>query len=577
MVEVITATLLTLILMLVVVTISGTVAQSVSDSRATLEMTDRIRAGWSRLQLDLESITVPLYPLAPPRRPEENAGYFEYTEGPIGPNVSPFSIATNVDTGQPDTTYGDADDILMFTIRSQGKPFIGRMVRKRVPQGTPVGQDSLGPYVYDVLTVESYEAEVIYFVRGRTLYRRQLLVLPEFPPIDLDLRRPGFQTLDQLEPRGFYSNDVSIRLDVNASGNPFLAANTLGDLTKPENRYAHRTWHYYSGGVGGVFQTGFPYHPHVLWDWTMNPPRFVRTDWANLGLPTLRECSYTYPDDPTWDWVAGGPLPRAQEPFSGAVAGPPPRLVQLTPSGNFDAWANPHPWNEVEPTTGTLSILPDANAPYERRFLGPRIGEDVILTDVISFDVKAWDPGAPLLRAVDDQGTPADLTDDQLLGNGDVGVVPGDPGYTLALQHLVIELNKPPGTPTDPRFLPIGYGAYVDLNYAGGTIDSAFSGPGHPDSRLDTGAGGIYDTGSFHYEHDGINQDRFGPNGDAITDQGTNGFDDNGNGIVDDPEEMETRPPYPVPLRGIQIEIRCFEPDSRAVRKTTIVQDFLPK
>jgi KaiC/GvpD/RAD55 family RecA-like ATPase len=41
--------------------------------------------------------------------------------------------------------------------------------------------------------------------------------------------------------------------------------------------------------------------------------------------------------------------------------------------------------------------------------------------------------------------------------------------------------------------------------------------------------------------------------------------------------ENETSPPYPVPLRGIQVKIRVFEPDSRQVREVTVVQDFLPQ
>jgi hypothetical protein len=60
-------------------------------------------------------------------------------------------------------------------------------------------------------------------------------------------------------------------------------------------------------------------------------------------------------------------------------------------------------------------------------------------------------------------------------------------------------------------------------------------------------------------------------------DTGTNGFDDDNNGVVDDPGEMETSAPYPAPLRGIQVKIRVFEPDSRQVREVTVVQDFLPK
>lgn len=59
--------------------------------------------------------------------------------------------------------------------------------------------------------------------------------------------------------------------------------------------------------------------------------------------------------------------------------------------------------------------------------------------------------------------------------------------------------------------------------------------------------------------------------------QAVNGLDDDGNGVVDDADEFLTSPPYPVPLRGIQVKIRVFEPDSRSVREVTIKQDFLPQ
>jgi hypothetical protein len=108
----------------------------------------------------------------------------------------------------------------------------------------------------------------------------------------------------------------------------------------------------------------------------------------------------------------------------------------------------------------------------------------------------------------------------------------------------------------------------------------------------------VYDTWSFDYEHDGITQDddnlngRVGDPGDLI-DEGTDGFDNDGDGEVDDAldldidgdralnmqeyGELETSPPYPKPLRGIQIKIRVFEPDSRKVREVTVIADLTPK
>jgi hypothetical protein len=63
-----------------------------------------------------------------------------------------------------------------------------------------------------------------------------------------------------------------------------------------------------------------------------------------------------------------------------------------------------------------------------------------------------------------------------------------------------------------------------------------------------------------------------------------NGFDDQiaetgavANGVVDDDVEKLTSPPYPHPLRGIQVKIRVFEPDSRQIREVTVVQEFLPQ
>jgi hypothetical protein len=82
----------------------------------------------------------------------------------------------------------------------------------------------------------------------------------------------------------------------------------------------------------------------------------------------------------------------------------------------------------------------------------------------------------------------------------------------------------------------------------------------------------IYDTYSFHYEHDGVLQRG------TIADQGTDGFDNDTppNG-VDDIGERETMPPYPTPLRGIKVRIRVYEPDVRQVREVSVYHSFVPE
>ena len=104
--------------------------------------------------MDLAGVTVTMNP---PRDPANNEGYFEYIEGSA-------STASNrhqqPNGGAVDQTVGDIDDILMFTTRSSGRPFVGKY---------PLGPGGVA---------QSYVAEVAWFIRGHTLHRRVLLVLP---------------------------------------------------------------------------------------------------------------------------------------------------------------------------------------------------------------------------------------------------------------------------------------------------------------------------------------------------------------------------------------------------------------
>jgi hypothetical protein len=112
-------------------------------------------------------------------------------------------------------------------------------------------------------------------------------------------------------------------------------------------------------------------------------------------------------------------------------------------------------------------------------------GDDVVLTNVIAFDVRAYDPQA---------------------------------------------------------------GGYIDLN-AGGT--GVFAGAPAAKSGLTTPT---YDTWSTHYEF--ANPPAAGLN---------------------DPAQYTRGPPYPVPLRGIEVRIRCYEPTSKQIRQITVRHTFVKK
>ena len=597
LVEILVATVLTLLMMLTVVTVFGNVSDSVSGNRTLLDQTDQLRFTKDTLQRDLAGITVTMNP---PRRPEQGEGYFEYIEGPVSAVIPAMSMDTDrwerrvpvfdtsgdgnldeddVDPPQVDSTVGDYDDILMFTTRSLDEPFVGR---------------------FNGGTIESRVAEVAWFMRGSTLYRRVLLVLPG---VEDRIPTDALTGTGAFAGRNFYEDfDLSVRveggnLDRRAgAGTPRLRLNTLGDLTKRENRYAHQPFAY-------------PHDARI---------------WGDLGLPTLVECSSRFSDDAPISRVWPLPFPYSTPgaPIAGSVwrdshiygADPHSKIVlpngvessltenvvdNLTVTAKLhlaistgspmrDMWLESRPWllTQADDWPATERQRLEGNLTRYQNQVVPRM-DDVILTNVLSFDVKVWDPGAPVFSRTSNDNS---VTTASRQGDLNYRHLDGISDFFTTAYNATATSN------------PIAYGAYVDLNYLGGTgLDpgnanhyprnlpdflprSHFWHPGDPRSRLsgipadvvlttneylNPLAAAVYDTGSFHYEHDGFDQDLYG-----TIDQGTDGFDNDGVGGVDDAGELEAPPPYAVPLRGIQVKIRVFDPRSRQVREVTVVQEF---
>jgi hypothetical protein len=78
----------------------------------------------------------------------------------------------------------------------------------------------------------------------------------------------------------------------------------------------------------------------------------------------------------------------------------------------------------------------------------------------------------------------------------------------------------------------------------------------------------------------GLEKDGLDQNDAEESDEGLNGLDDDGVRGVDDYDttaednERETRPPYAVPLTGIEVKIRTIEFGTRQVRQVSVVGDF---
>lgn len=186
LVELLVASMLSLLVMGSVAALFAEFGRSVSDGRAITELNTRTRNAAWRLRQDLAGLTC----LPAPRVPvEANAGYFHVIEGPNN------------------STTGDWDDILAFTTSSPSSPFAGRLA----------GADGF----------ESPVAEVIWFCedsgstyKGTTLYnlhRRQLLVAAT-PQV-------GNFANSVFAPKG--DSDLSYGQHVNS----------LGDLSKRANRF----------------------------------------------------------------------------------------------------------------------------------------------------------------------------------------------------------------------------------------------------------------------------------------------------------------------------------------------------
>ena len=457
LIEMLVSLAITLIMMGAVTSLFGLITDSVSGSRATIEMSERLRACRNRLQADLQGVTVGT--MQPPLRPENDEGYFEYLEG----------LNTDSLFATSQLALGDCDDVLMFTVRSRGEPFVGKL------NGTG--------------TVESQVAEVMYFAvpngpildattatptRLYTLYRRVLLVSP-------GLRTSG-SFVSTLATNFYDLNDVSVHIETPTVGTSLFVPNTLGDLTKPECRFAHY------GGATDIF----PFNLNGVIN--------------NTSVPSL-----------------------ASRPVNNNAF--------LIPLG--------------------IGVSPTVN----------RIGDDVLMTNVLAFDVQVFDPNAPFQVISGVAVTPTDVTKPTSaaitgafvdLGSSYVGSTAlFNSTAARAVSGTTIFLS--PNLPIN-KWQSLGGGA-------------AFN----PAPTLSIGTPFTYDTWSLHYENDGVVQNT----ANSAADLATNGLDDaiggSTNGIVDDVAELDTQAPFAAPIRGIRVIVRAYEPGSQQVREITVVQDFLPE
>ena len=524
LVEMMVSVTITLLVVFAIVQVFDIMGQTVAMGRATIEMAGQLRSVTNTLQRDLDNLTCPVEPWIDP---DAGLGYFEYIEGMVASNGFPSTDfdADGDNALDADRTldtdgvfgvlgashFGDVDDALFFTVRSEGEPFTGKFVyytNGATIVSAPYDQNGqvAGGLTRNEVNLESNVAEVVWWVgvdaNGvRSLHRRVLLVYPSLNGANLGGATlpaglvSGNMTFTNFTPKYLQTfhqeSDVSVRVVTDTTGKAVgLAANSLGDLTTPSNRFAHYAASNNLGSAPGL------------------------KSW--LAAPTANEIDGTRgfgeaPTTPDFQDSWGYPVDNRY------------LAAHIRPPTNTNR-------------TDDVSLVLDGN----------RLGEDVLLSDVIAFDVRIYDEDAPLFAA------------------GNVVLGPSDAGWAALTG----------GT-------PVGTGAFTDLSYgtAAGVNPAAVTGnllAAAPSTPTDGGASTwiSYDTWTLAYERDGVDQD-----GTAGTDQGFNGLDDlisppfpvNG---IDDISERETQPPYNVPLSGIEVRIRMLEFGTGQVRQASVVGDF---
>ncbi len=602
LVEMLVAMAVTLILIGALSQAFAIVGQTVAQGRAAIELSGNLRSVANQLQEDLTGVTVAVRPWTEDRAGE---GYLEVVEGPMSASWQDTSTGTwthfiassdkdwdgngiketrqdadasGVDDVWQDadsntvadilesdlalatqTHYGDIDDVLAFTTRNAVTPFVGQYTDPTGIQQT--AQSPLAEVVWWIQYDDRNENGTREVEEPFIIYRRVMLIVPTIQIGTLPngvvrswvgagnafaASAAGLANLHAALAEFYNKNDLSVRLRwwVDSNGiNVKLIANSLADLTRRENRFAHVP---------------------ILSDRAPTPQYNLANVAIAQALPYDALPRVVY--DARWDriWMPGAAAP----PNNGRFGFP------------LDV--------------NRRSVTSLYRAPKTLAF--GHYGEDVMVSNALAFDVQVFDPTVPIQR-----------------GLAGEALVPSDPGYD-AFATTVADY-------TDPTKNWIGNGAFVDLGYgqrlrfvAPGL--STFSGGPEAKSRLALPlANGTpsavpvysYCTWSGHYERNGTDDDgnvTTGPDGawgragvdddgngndddepeagtpgsdDLLVDTGTDGFDnDNVNG-VDDVGERETSPPYPVPLRGIQVKIRALEPDTRQIRQVTVVSDFIPE
>ncbi|QDV67902.1 hypothetical protein Poly24_16070 [Rosistilla carotiformis] len=491
LVEMLIAMTVTLLIMAGLAQTFSVIGTRIRETTVEVGLSTKLRGVAMQLRNDLEYRTVQNISFD---RGQED-GYFVYYEGPVA------DVTTSVAIGREDVSkWGDFDDYIAFTAQAPPGAYFTGSVPKFIADGT--GTD-MTP-----VTIRSEYAEIIYWI-GPTynetggafsidtipplpvsgtlptavpvpnrlqLHRRVLLIRPDLNNNTMSWGEPYLQ-LPAAYQAGAWANNIATagwltgmakihqmcdlsvsRITQSALSGSIgwdqprteIRANSLKDLSRPENRFAHVRMPLPTTGVAKstlpLLAMGNPSALSALPTPAASGVARANTNpaWA-FGSPHLLQ-GFLLPD------FALGLKQEYQVPQTAA---------DLTSQTTTYGYAMPAGWG------------------------GDRRGEDVVLDDMLGFDVKLFDRSTALVMLPGDDGNPGNNQTGagswQFMGEAnsdDVLITPNDPGYryffdanldwdgtddsSIAVRSAQ---NHPTGAANNDPLL-ISRGAFVDLGYA---------------------------------------------------------------------------------------------------------------
>lgn len=586
LVEMLVAVGLVVLMMSLFAEIFQIATQSMQKQKATGELDQKARVVETVLRADLNSRT---FRMLSPFKSGENTtalnanmdlrrGYFYIAENVVG---------------------DDTDDVLQLTVDKRLGPtpdttlFYGRTVSLQDINGNSNAPnqpqyDDGQPAVDNAGS--SPTAEVAYFLRNGTLYRRVLLIRQPLVAVD---------PINDADPEGTGNNVTGGNVTISSTVLDSMKNYRASNVANARNFWTDFDYSAYPGpstfaSLGGQVITA---QFHSQGD--LNNAQGGSLV-SCLGLPQFR---FGYSDVPGSTY--GNPIE-----YIGTGAG-------TTFIGRFtkEETSNPffvYPGSVDTSTPVSGAVVPNLTVTggvVDQYADGIRAGEDILLTNVTGFDIKVWDPGASFGA----DGRPGfagpAVTGDTIL------LPPLTPAANITFDWLnnvlgyqddnlngiaddVYEIGWPGSD--DGAFVDLGHQTAINGNQVGfynrqaiknstySPLNSYRFDTWHPNAPdIINNSTGVITPDGFPdpppFRPVGFGTDRKPGKGASNSNPTDPRFDDNGNSVVDYDYTAASHPPdfgeleaagsddSPIPLSAIQIKIRFFDITSNQTREITMV------